>query len=362
MNKIRIPAEYGILVFGILISLVIIIWRIDLAYGYDPTLIIPEERQPFYPDEISYYCGTSIKSFSLGDFLKSFLQGYPMSINLWGNFIYFLKEYGIKWYYLFFIGIFFYILFGIVLIKILSLLMGNSIDRLFLYLIIMLHPGILQIASSWLRDIVVITLLLFSLCSLLKKKPFSFFLSTLMILFLRSYMVVINIFLLLFLINKNRKRAFLISGGIIIVTIFYFLVQPYGIIYLKQFGQKFIPRLIENFSGINLWLFQGKIIPNGGLMDLEVWATYYYVLTYFCLYVYIIFKKRIKFRYVLESQLFLSTVFTGLFITILHSMIFGFFVSRIKLLTWIMFVISTASIVGNKEKMKGDLDETFIYS
>jgi hypothetical protein len=223
MNKIRIPAEYGVLVFGILVSLVIIIWRIDLAYGYDPTLMIPENGQPFYPDEINYYSGTLVRSLSLDDFLKSFLKGYLMNVNLWGNFIYFLKECGVRWYYLFFMGVFFYILFGIVLMKILSLLMGNTIDRLFLYSIIMLHPGILQIAVSWLRDIVLITLLLFSLFSLLKKKPFSFFLSTLMIFFLRSYMIVINIFLLIFLINKNRKRAFLVSGGIII-TIFYFLI------------------------------------------------------------------------------------------------------------------------------------------
>lgn len=114
--------------------------------------------------------------------------------------------------------------------------------------------------------------------------------------------------------------------------------------------------MIEIFLGIHLWLLQGKIIPNGGLLDLEVWANYYYALTYFCLYFYIIFKKRIKFRYVLENQLFLSAVFTGLFITILHSMILGFFVSRIKLLTWILFVIATASIVGNKEKMKAEVD------
>lgn len=348
-KKIEFPPEYFVLILGTVLCLVTILWRINLASGYDPEVLVPKEGLPFYPDEISYYSGDLVKNFSFGDFLKSYFRGYPANINLWGNFIYFLRTHGVDWKHLLFMGMIFYIVFGIILMKIIALLAPSSKKRLFLYLLIMIHPGILQIAASWLRDIVLVILLMLSVYGMLKKNYFLWVLSSLVLLILRSYMVVASIFILLFLTGKNVKKSFLISAGIIVFIGIYLVVQPYGSAYLGKFRQEFIPRVIENFVGVSLWLIQGEIKPTGGLLDLEAYANYYYFATYFGFYVYFLHSKRLKIIHAIRNPLFLSAVFIGLYFTMLHSMIFGFFVSRIKILTWLMFAICIASTLREWE-------------
>lgn len=363
---------FSLILLCILVVSILIYLRIEIAnkagmapnftVNYDMTIY---RDAPFYTDELTYFNFTPYESFSealLNRFEILFYDKQLININLYGYFIYFLTDIlGIKWHILFwFTGFTYYIVFIILIYYILIKIIGcNSSKAFILTLFLGLSPPVLQLAASWLRDLLIIDLLLFSLIFSKNKNFFGWLIVTLLQLFVRTYMVVPHLFMMILFFMSNQKKKKMLSSiifsSLVLIMLLVLLNNQYG---LERFVSEFPQRFVENFTGINLWLVTGKIVPEGNiynyLSNIEVYATYFFVVFYFLVYfkwgVKIVYEnKRLSFEQ--KKWLFLFLVI-GFYIVILHSTMLGFFVARIKLITVIFAFFFLASLIAESDREK----------
>jgi hypothetical protein len=320
---------------------------------------------PFYPDELYYFNFTPYESFSealLNRFEILFYDKRLTNINLYGYFIYSLTDIlGIKWQILFwFTGFTYYIVFIILVFYILTKIIGCHSNKAFiLTLFLALSPPVLQLAASWLRDLLIIDLLLFSLIFSKNKNFFGWLIVTFLQLFIRAYMVVPHLFMMILFFMSNQKKKKLFSSIIItsftLIMILVLLSNQYG---FERFASEFPQRFVENFSGLTLGLVTGAIAPEGDIYNynnnVEIYSTYFIVFLYIPVY----FKWGIKFAFENKKLSFeqkkwlLLFLVIGLYIVILHSAVLGFLTPRIKLITIIFAYFFLASLIAESEGKK----------
>jgi hypothetical protein len=67
---------------------------------------------------------------------------------------------------------------------------------------------------------------------------------------------------------------------------------------------------------------------------LEIVGNYYVFLSYSLIWTMAIIKRKLK--QLIADRLVLASLISGLYLTVLHAMAIGFFVLRIKLITWLL--------------------------
>ncbi|ABX32001.1 hypothetical protein Pmob_1289 [Petrotoga mobilis SJ95] len=373
-NKKKIDINWALLfslVFlCVLVVSLLIYLRIEIANkaGMTPNFTVSYDmlkyrNAPFYTDELTYFNFIPYESFSealLNRYEILFYDKQLININLYGYFIYFLTDIlGIKWQILFwFTGFTYYIVFIILIYYILIKIIGcNSSKAFILTLFLGLSPPVLQLAASWLRDLLIIDLLLFSLIFSKNKNFFGWLIVTILQMFIRAYMVVPHLLMMIHFFMSNQKKKKLFSSIIFttftLIIILVLLYNQYG---LERFISEFPQRFVQNFSGLSLWLVTGKIVPEGNiynfLPNIEDYANYFFVAFYLLIYliwaIKIVYKnERLSFEQ--KKWLFLFLVI-GFYIVILHSAMLGFFVARIQLITAIFAFFFLASLIGQSDR------------
>jgi hypothetical protein len=226
-------------------------------------------------------------------------------------------------------------------------------------LIIMLSPTLLIHASSWLRDILIYDLLLLAFIFAYKRMWLFFFLVTTLQVLLRGYMIIPHILIAWILRARNDKfniRFFLFP---LVITMISVIISPLFLDSARLFSE--LPqRLVEMFTGINLWAILGKYNFRGSiysvLYDFNVLGQYYFIFSYMVMYFKIFFDKaRGRKLTNFQRRLFILFIFTGINITILHAAVLGFFVPRILMINFlfgILWFTSTMTTADSSLTMK----------
>lgn len=370
INFRKLKSDLWILLFiiflSLLINIVLIILRVEIAQynGVEPNYTVFYDAvkfnsAPFYTDELTYYNfnpqETFIESFQ-NRMILLYEEKTLLNINLYGYYIRSLREFlNSNWIgILFFTGMLYNIIFIVLMFYILRDIIGLDNKKVFFFLIsIILSPPYLQLISSWLRDLLIIDLLLMALIFAEKNKFFFWVLVTVIQMFIRAYMIIPHIIILLFFYNgKNEKYNILkrnLLSGLILCVITILIINQFSFLKLKG---EFLPRLVQNFTGISAGLIRGDFFLREGvynyLYNIEMLTGYFYFLFYSIFYFYFFSNMFLLNRRLDRNQRkYLYTfLFVGLFIVVLHSSVLGFFVSRILFITMIFGYLFLASLLN----------------
>lgn len=297
------------------------------------------------PDEVGYVSGRLVRFISLREVLLNYLEN-PVNINLWGNFVFFLSQRGFGWLQVVWINIVGYFTLIALLLSLLSDLMKSTTYRFWIFAIITFNPGLFQISVSSLRDIWLLVFLVAGILSLRKKNYVLTVLSTILLASLRTYMVGI-IILFAFAMFFKKKYALMIVSFILIIFSVSLLVRvsPNSLQLLRD---EFLPRFVENFSGLDFYMITGRYKLEGSpSYKLEIVGKYYVFLSYSLIWIMTIIKGKLK--WIILDPLVLASFISGLYLTVLHTMLLGFFVLRINLITWLLLFafISSRIVLSN---------------
>ena len=369
-NFKRLKSDLSILPFiiflSLLINIVLIILRVEIAQysGIEPNYNVPYnvtnyDSAPFYSDELFYYNfnpqETFIKSFQ-NEIILLYKEKILVNINLYGYYIRFLREFfNSNWIgILFFTGVLYNIIFILLMFYILRNIIGLDNKKVFFFLIsIILSPPYLQLISSWLRDLLIIDLLLMALIFAEKNKFFFWALVTVMQMFIRVYMIIPHIIILMFFYNGKSKKYNILKRSLlsclILCVVTSLIINQFGFLKLKG---EFLPRLVQNFTGISVGLIKGYYFLWEGiynyLHNIGALGYYFYVLFYFIFYFCFFSNMFLLNRRLDRNQrkYLYSFLFIGLCMVILHSSVLGFFVSRIQFITMILGYLFLASLLN----------------
>jgi len=358
-----------ILFLSLFLNIFLIILRVEIAeYNrVDPNYTLNSDAlrwdsPPFYSDELGYYNfnpqETLITSFKQRIALM-YEKKTLININLYGYYILFLKEVlNVNWVgILFFTGVFYNIVFIILMFYILRNILKLDIKKVFfLLIIIIVSPPYWQLISSWLRDLLIIDLLLMAFIFAQKNKLFLWSLVTVIQMFIRAYMIIPHVIILLFYYNKKSKKynffARSLLSSVILLILSILLVNQVG--YLKLINE-FIPRIVQNFSGFSIGLIRGDSFLRKGiynyLYNIECLSQYFYFIFYCIFYFYfflnvLVLNRRLN---TIQKKYLCTFLFIGLFIVILHSSIFGFLPGRIQFITMIFGFLFLGSLLGTAD-------------
>lgn len=370
INSRKLKSDLWILLFiiflSLLINIVLIILRVEIAQynGVEPNYTVNYDTvkfnsAPFYTDELIYYNfnpqETFIESFQ-NRMILLYEEKTLLNINLYGYYVRSLREFfNSNWIgILFFTGMLYNIIFIVLMFYILRNIIGLDNKKVFFFLIsIILSPPYLQLISSWLRDLLIIDLLLMALIFAEKNKFFFWVLVTVIQMFIRVYMIIPHMIILLFFYNgKNEKYNILkrsLLSGLMLCVIIILIINQFSFLKLKG---EFLPRLVENFTGISVGLIRGDFLLREGvynyLYNLERVTRSFYFLFYFILYLCFFSNMFLLNRRLDRSQrkYMYSFLFIGLFIVIMHSSVLGYFVGRILFITMIFGYLFLASLLN----------------
>ena len=366
----KLKSDLWILLFIIFLSLltniVLIILRVEIAQynGVEPDYTVPYnvtsyDSAPFYTDELTYYNfnpqETFIKSFQ-NRIILLYEEKTLLNINLYGYYVRSLRKFfNSNWIgILFFTGMLYNIIFIVLMFYILRNIIELDNKKVFFFLIlIILSPPYLELISTWLRDLLIIDLLLMAFIFAEKNKFFFWALVTVIQMFIRAYMIIPHIIILMFFYNEKSKKYNILKRSLlsclILCVIISLIINQFGFLKLKG---EFLPRLVQNFTGISVGLIRGDSFLWEGiynyLHNIGVLADYFYFLFYFILYFYFFSNMFLLNRRLDHSQrkYMYSFLFIGLFIVILHSSLIGFFVSRVQFITMIFGYLFLASLLN----------------
>lgn len=365
-----------LLILAIMFCMIMILIRVEIARKNQefPNYVFRGDtnsvfREPsFYSDELYYYNFSPRMNFIEVIFLtlnNIILYGKISNINLYGYYVYLIRSLFIKnvrnWWLMFLMtGVPFYLIFVVLFYYILTSIINAGRTKAFaITLVIMLSPTLLIHASSWMRDILIYDLLLLAFIFAYKRMwLFFLFVTTLQVL-LRGYMIIPHILIAWILRARNDKfnvRFFLFP---LVITMVSVIIVLFSIDSTKLFSE-LLQRLVEAFTGINLWAILGKYNFRGSiysiLYDFNVLGQYYFIFSYMVMYFKIFFDKaRGRKLTNFQRRLFILFIFTGINITILHAAVLGFFVPRILMIIFlfgILWFTSTMTTADSSLAMK----------
>lgn len=365
-----------LLILAIMFCMIMILIRVEIARKNQefPNYVFRGDtnsvfREPsFYSDELYYYNFSPRMNFIEVIFLtlnNIILYGKISNINLYGYYVYLIRSLFIKnvrnWWLMFLMtGVPFYLVFVVLFYYILTRMVKIGRTKAFtITLIIMLSPTLLIHASSWLRDILIYDLLLLAFIFAYKRMWLFFFLVTTLQVLLRGYMIIPHILIAWILRARNDKfniRFFLFPLVITMISVIISLLFLDSARLFSELPQ----RLVEMFTGINLWAILGKYNFRGSiysvLYDFNVLGQYYFIFSYMVMYFKIFFDKaRGRKLTNFQRRLFILFIFTGINITILHAAALGFFVPRILMINFlfgILWFTSTMTTADSSLTMK----------
>lgn len=370
MNIKKVRKDFPIMIVALsvalLINIVMIFLRIEVVSytGDDPNYVVTWDKfkfnyPAFYTDELLYYNVQPDNPllYEIANVFSIMMQKRIfIYINFYEYYVHFLKGvFNSSWVaLLFFTGL----LYNVVFIVLLSFILTNMFElqsqkALFLILFIIISPPYLQLISSWLRDLLIVDLILIAFIAAKQKRVFLWVIVTILQLFIRAYMVPIHVFLM-FLFYPRREcmntkdllkvEAFLgiMMGAILAVSLYQTGYQKF----LKESPQRFV----QNFTGLTLPLVKGNVRLRNGLynflFNIEILSNYFYPIFYCVLYVTLFARIFVAKAKLTQGQRMYTFAFfiIGLYITILHAAYIGFFVSRIQFITMIFGYIILASL------------------
>jgi len=237
---------------------------------------------------------------------------------------------------------------------ILKNIIGLDNKKVFFFLIsIIISPPYLESISTWMRDLLIIDLLLMALIFAEKNKFFFWALVTVMQMFIRVYMIIPHIIILMFFYNGKSKKYNILKRSLlsclILCVVTSLIINQFGFLKLKG---EFLPRLVQNFTGISVGLIKGYYFLWEGiynyLHNIGALGYYFYVLFYFIFYFCFFSNMFLLNRRLDRNQrkYLYSFLFIGLCMVILHSSVLGFFVSRIQFITMILGYLFLASLLN----------------
>ena len=352
---------------GLALNGLLIIYRIELADRLDADPVATSrinfdmartEEFAFFTDEINYY--NFVPSRSIYDEVTSrvsmfFSQGVLVNINSYGYYVKFVRDLTNSWKGLLFLaGVLSYILFSIELMKILSHATSNN---LMVFLSIILSPIVLQLSAGWMRDLFVMWGILLSIKSAYEKRLILWCLSILVLLLLRAYTIPIALVgSLLFFgsVGGSTKKRVLMAVAFLSTFLSVFLLLFSEQIGLALLTEKILPRLIQNFTGLTYGFIRGYDIPSlkGNLADTEVLGYYFIIISYAVFYLSLFRRRKTLQANVDAKRWLIFTVFTGIYIVVLHSASIGFFVNRIIMITWVPAMITLAKLYDPATSIK----------
>jgi len=344
-----------LILIALLLSGTIIYVRVEIAeknnelpnYVFKGDTVVAFREPSFYTDELGYYNYQPSLSFFQGIFsrVSSFFEaGILSNLNFYGYYIYFLRCSIIHnernwWLVIIFSGFAGYIIFVILVYYILKELMKLQTQKaFFLSLPLMVSPIILIHSASWMRDLFIYDLLLLALIFACRHNFKGFVFSTLLQSLLRAYMVIPHV--TIFLVFGARNRVKLSKILIIILLLLIALETWLAVKFLgsERFVREFPVRLVEAFTGVNLYLITGRMLPRKSiysiLYDFNIIGQYYTVFLYAIIYFGLLIQfllLRVKLSDI-QRSFWMAFVLLTLEITILHSAALGFFVPRILML------------------------------
>ena len=172
-----------------------------------------------------------------------------------------------------------------------------------------------------------------SILSLRKKLYVLAVLFTILLGILRTYMLGIVIFFAFAMFFKKKFPFIIVCFLLIILSVSLLLqTRPY---FLQLLRNEFLVRFVENFTGLNWHMITGRYKLEGSpTYKLEIVGNYYVFLSYSLIWTMAIIKRKLK--QLIADRLVLASLISGLYLTVLHAMATGFFVLRIKLITWLL--------------------------
>jgi len=305
-------------------------------------------REPsFYSDELAYYNFQPSEPLFQGIFSRLsffFETGVPVNLNFYGYYIYFLRSSILQdernwWLVIIFSGFVGYIIFVILVYYILKGLIKLQAQKAFLLsLLLIVSPTILIHSASWLRDLFIYDLLLLALIFAYRQNFTGFVFSTLLQSLLRAYMVIPHLTIFLAFRARNHTKLTKILIIILLLLIVVGMWNTVKFLGVERFTKEFPIRLVEAFTGVNLYLITGKTLPRMSiysiLYDFNVIGQYYTVFLYAIIYFRLIvcfLLLRVKLSGI-QRNFWMMFILSTLEITILHSAALGFFVPRILML------------------------------
>jgi len=219
-----------------------------------------------------------------------FQTGRLSNINLYGYYIQLLRKiFGLNLVGIFFLtGVLYNIIFTITMFYILTIILRVPVKRVAFWLFfIEFSPPYLQLSSSWLRDLLIIDLLLLAFVFAMKKHFFSWIIVTLLQLLIRAYMVPLHVLFLLYFFpnmrhNRNRSNheKWLAGIGIVAFSLVFVLTR----VGFRKTFQEIPGRLVDNFTGLTISLLKGDVTLRGDLYDylfnIEMLSSYFYPIFY----------------------------------------------------------------------------------
>jgi len=303
-----------------------------------------------FPDEITYLKWM----FHREESFERFVAGEGgLSLNLYGYMVGGLYILFDDWKYLLLIGLVNFCVFFYSSKKLLECIGFEKNSMLLLLGLMMFSPAVINLASGFMRDLLILAFINFSLISLIKRKLLYFFFSCLMLFVLRNSMLVIllPIFVYFFYFNKYKKIkvSFFIPGVTAVVyVVLIFLMGEFGSQY-ETTSLEILYRTIEVFTGLNLVVVRfDEIFSSKGAALLENMAHVYQLLIMMTLYFLLIlrgFKLHI---------FFIPFASVCLLLAYLYGAYLGFFVGRTKLIIlWLAIIcigFSNSGLINFKEK------------
>jgi len=355
-----------VLSLALLINIVLIFLRIEIVSytGDEPNYFVPWDTiifnyPAFYSDELFYYNVQTDNPFLYevaNTFSFMMQERVFVYINFYGYYVRFLK--GIvnsSW-----VGLIFFtgLVYNVVFIILLSFILTNIFElqgqkSLFLLLLIIISPPYLQLISSWMRDLLIIDLMLIAFIAAKQRRVFLWVIATILQLLIRAYMVPIHVFLMLYFYPRRKRMntkdlvKVEVLLGIIMGAI---LVVPLYQVGYQRLVEEFPQRFVQNFTGLTLWLMTGHVKLRTGLynflFNIESLSSYFYPAFYCVLYMILFVRIFVAKAGLTQEQRTYTFAFfiVGLYITIMHAAYLGFLVSRIQFITMIFGYIALASL------------------
>jgi hypothetical protein len=279
--KTNVPAELFVLPLQLILVILIFYWRVEFAGVLinHPTWLEPQNLSPFAPDEVTYLSGEAVRQIDFGEFFKNFLNS-PGNINLWGNFVYyvFVKN-GFGWKEVVLTNIFGYFMFSLLVFKMLKKFLPPSKRRIILYTAAVLNPAVLQVTVSSLRDIWIFFFYVLVMYAYITSKYLVILPSVILLGMLRFYMVP-TVLLFILILSTKKRLVSVLAAFLAIFGTFLILsnVEPNA---YEMSVSGWPERIIEGFTGINLYLFLGKFDFYGSpYIKWEQAGYYFYAVSY----------------------------------------------------------------------------------
>jgi len=360
-------------IVSLIVELLLIFIRVEIVRytGIEPNYLVGYDTitldyASYHSDELLYYnykANAPLLKTLRDSIVFSFSEGTLVNINLYGYYISFLRTiFGLNWVWIIcFTGLLYNIIFIISLFYIFTRIIRIGHEKAFwLLLSIIFSPPYFQLISSWLRDLLIVDLLLLAFIFSVRNRFLLWISVTALQMIIRAYMVPLHVFLLFYFYshekNKSWEKSLRVKNFVIVaflLTISVVVISQSG---YSMFERAFPSRFVQNFTGLTTSMIRGKIVFKGGLYnfisDLEAISQCYYPFFYGLFYLYIIAVK-----FVLKRKLgvtvrtyFAAFLFVGIYIVVLHSSYIGFFISRILFITMLFAYLTIASIIKDVGK------------